>query len=139
MEITAKTENPSFEIIAPLLSRTKVLVLNPLDREALLRIIADSLENIESGIGKLGLRIDQAALDVKSGRIDVLMAEAAVINSFEKEMDGLKVAYIGQMSSGPVSMVLPEGDAELAEKLNAAIAEMLDSGFIDDLAAEYMQ
>lgn len=84
-------------------------------------------------------RIDQAALDVKAGRIDVLMAEAAVIKSFEKEMDGLKVAYIGQMSSGPIEMVIPEGDADLQAKLNAAIKELLDSGYVDELAAKWMQ
>ncbi len=43
--------------------------------------------------------IDQAALDVKSGRIDVLMAEEEVIKSFEAGMVGLKVAYIGRISS----------------------------------------
>jgi polar amino acid transport system substrate-binding protein len=84
-------------------------------------------------------RIDQAALDVKSGRIDVLMAEAAVIQSFEKEMGGLKVAYVGQMSSGPVNMVIPNGDTELAEKLNTAIQELIDSGFIEEMAIKFMQ
>lgn len=33
--IGATTENPSFEIISPLLSRCKVLVLNPLSNTAL--------------------------------------------------------------------------------------------------------
>jgi putative ATPase len=52
------TENPSFEIIAPLLSRTKVLVLNPLTEEALSRIIDDALQNEERGLGQLKLRVD---------------------------------------------------------------------------------
>jgi putative ATPase len=55
------TENPSFEIIAPLLSRTKVLVLNPLVEEALSRIIDDALRDEERGLGQLKLRFDGPA------------------------------------------------------------------------------
>jgi len=55
------TENPSFEVIAPLLSRTKVLVLNPLKEEALARVITDALTDEEQGLGKLKLRLDEAA------------------------------------------------------------------------------
>ena len=84
-------------------------------------------------------RVDQAALDVKAGRIDVLMAEAAVLGSFEKEMGGLKIAYTAEMSSGPMAMIIPDGETELQEKLNAAINELLDSGYVDELAAKWMQ
>ncbi len=58
------TENPSFEVIAPLLSRTRVLVLKELDHEALARIIRDALEDKERGLGALGLAIDPAAQDM---------------------------------------------------------------------------
>lgn len=37
--IGATTENPSFEVISPLLSRTKVIVLKPLSEEDLIKII----------------------------------------------------------------------------------------------------
>jgi polar amino acid transport system substrate-binding protein len=84
-------------------------------------------------------RIDQAALDVRSGRVDVLMAEAAVVKSFEKEIGGLKVAYVGTMSSGPMNMVVPNGSTELVAKLNAAIQELLDAGFIEEMAIKFMQ
>ncbi len=56
------TENPSFEVIAPLLSRTKVLVLKPLDEAALRKIIADALSDEIYGLGKLKLSISQEAL-----------------------------------------------------------------------------
>ncbi len=58
------TENPSFEVIAPLLSRTRVLVLKELDREALGSIIRDALEDRERGLGALGLAIEPNALDM---------------------------------------------------------------------------
>jgi putative ATPase len=58
------TENPSFEIIAPLLSRTRVLVLKELDQEALSRIIRDALDDPERGLGAAGLSIDATAQDM---------------------------------------------------------------------------
>jgi putative ATPase len=58
------TENPSFEVISPLLSRTKVLVLKPLTAEALTKIVNDALADEASGLGKMNLRIDEAALEM---------------------------------------------------------------------------
>jgi putative ATPase len=58
------TENPSFEVIAPLLSRTRVLVLKELDRDALARILQDALEDRERGLGEAGLAIDLGARDM---------------------------------------------------------------------------
>ena len=55
------TENPSFEVIAPLLSRTKVLVLNPLTEKALSQIIDDALADKELGLGEFGLKLDGEA------------------------------------------------------------------------------
>jgi putative ATPase len=55
------TENPSFEIIAPLLSRTRVLVLKPLDEGALNRVIDDALQDEENGLGKLKLTLSPEA------------------------------------------------------------------------------
>src|SRR5512137_1574368 len=58
------TENPSFEVIAPLLSRTRVLVLKELDREALGHILADALQDPERGLGTTGLSIAPEALAI---------------------------------------------------------------------------
>ncbi|MBM3285143.1 MAG: replication-associated recombination protein A [Candidatus Aminicenantes bacterium] len=55
------TENPSFEVIAPLLSRTRVLILNPLTEEALARILEEALADKERGLGSLGLELDSQA------------------------------------------------------------------------------
>ncbi len=43
--IGATTENPSFEVISPLLSRCQVYILKPLDKEALLKILERALKN----------------------------------------------------------------------------------------------
>jgi putative ATPase len=55
------TENPSFEVIAPLLSRTRVLVLNPLSEQALSRILDEGLSDASRGLGKMKLTLDDEA------------------------------------------------------------------------------
>ena len=61
--IGATTENPSFEVISPLLSRSAVYVLKPLSKEALAKIIVRTLKDQERGLGKLNLKISDKALD----------------------------------------------------------------------------
>ena len=55
--IGATTENPSFEVISPLLSRCQVLVLNPLSPDAIGQIIDRALQDVERGLGSWGLAI----------------------------------------------------------------------------------
>ena len=59
--IGATTENPSFEVIAPLLSRAKVLVLQPLSEAEVGLILTRALADAERGLGRAGV---QAAQDV---------------------------------------------------------------------------
>lgn len=49
--IGATTENPSFEVIAPLLSRCQVLVLNPLTADDIDKIIERALKDKQRGLG----------------------------------------------------------------------------------------
>lgn len=56
------TENPSFEVIGPLLSRMKVLVLNPLSEETLIRIVKEALGDEKNGLGKRQLDLEEPAL-----------------------------------------------------------------------------
>jgi putative ATPase len=60
--IGATTENPSFEVIAPLLSRMRVMVLKPFGEEDLIRIVQNALTDEERGLGRLALTIDSDAL-----------------------------------------------------------------------------
>lgn len=51
--VGATTENPSFEVISPLLSRSILVVLKPLSDEALGRILDRALTDAEVGLGRL--------------------------------------------------------------------------------------
>jgi len=61
--IGATTENPSFEVIAPLLSRTRVMLLKPFSEEELSVIIDRAVHDRERGLGKFSLELDSEALD----------------------------------------------------------------------------
>ncbi|MFC2167373.1 replication-associated recombination protein A [Acidobacteriota bacterium] len=56
------TENPSFEVIAPLLSRMRVLLLNPLNEETLVRIVNEALKDKTKGLGNRPIKLDKLAL-----------------------------------------------------------------------------
>ncbi|MGC9159540.1 MAG: replication-associated recombination protein A [Terracidiphilus sp.] len=62
--IGATTENPSFEIIAALLSRCRVYVLHPLTGEQIVALLGRALSDRERGLGALALTADQDALDL---------------------------------------------------------------------------
>lgn len=61
--IGATTENPSFEVIAPLLSRMKVYVLRPLTQEQIVGLLRRALKDVERGLGKEQIEISEQILD----------------------------------------------------------------------------
>ncbi len=60
--IGATTENPSFEVVGPLLSRSRVFVLEPLEPEDVEALCRRALEDEERGLGGRGLEADDDAL-----------------------------------------------------------------------------
>ncbi|PIU85432.1 MAG: AAA family ATPase [Deltaproteobacteria bacterium CG06_land_8_20_14_3_00_44_19] len=68
--IGATTENPSFEVISPLLSRTKVFVLNPLKEEELEIILRRALSDKDRGMGNYRANIDPIELKYIAGMAD---------------------------------------------------------------------
>jgi len=55
--IGATTENPSFEVIAPLLSRCRVFILKPLGEEEIVKVIARALAEPDVGFGGKEVRV----------------------------------------------------------------------------------
>src|SRR6202049_1991959 len=60
--IGATTENPSFEIISALLSRSRVYVLKPLTEEQVVLLLKRALTDEERGLGAMKLRASDAVL-----------------------------------------------------------------------------
>ena len=60
--IGATTENPSFEIISALLSRSRVYVLKPLTEEQIVLLLRRALEDEERGLGSMKLRASDEVL-----------------------------------------------------------------------------
>ena len=82
-------------------------------------------------------RVDQAALDLQAGRIQVLVADFVPAQALMQQFGGFKIVYQGMLYTGPINIVLPDGDAKLQTKINEIIKELQDEGFIDQLALKY--
>ena len=61
--IGATTENPSFEVIAPLLSRCRVFTLNPLDDDQVTEIVRRAIADIDRGLGGLKVLLEPEAME----------------------------------------------------------------------------
>ncbi len=61
--IGATTENPSFEVISPLLSRCRVFTLDALSEEQVRLIVEQSLQDKERGLGNMKVELDNDAFD----------------------------------------------------------------------------
>jgi putative ATPase len=59
--IGATTENPSFEVTSPLLSRSQLLTLKPLNQGEIRTIIQRALAEKERGLGQLNVELDDEA------------------------------------------------------------------------------
>jgi putative ATPase len=61
--IGATTENPSFEVNSPLLSRSRVFVLKPLSDPEIHTIVMRALGDGERGLGKMNIELAEDALE----------------------------------------------------------------------------
>ena len=61
--IGATTENPSFEVISPLLSRTRVYTLEPLNDDDIAEIIDRAIADVDHGLGRDRITLSEDARD----------------------------------------------------------------------------
>jgi len=110
--IGATTENPSFEVISPLLSRMKVYVLHALSEEQILELLRRALKDPVRGLGSEKIETDAVILE----RIAVLAngdarsayntLEALVLGT-EPEARGVKVLSEERLSDVLQKKLLP--------------------------------
>jgi putative ATPase len=62
--IGVTSENPYFDVIAPLRSRLRIFCLEPLKSDDLLEILRRAVADPERGVGGMALQVDDEALDV---------------------------------------------------------------------------
>ena len=65
--IGATTENPSFEVISPLLSRVSVFVMNPLEPKDIVALLKRAILDKERGLGALNIEIEDSVLERIAG------------------------------------------------------------------------
>jgi putative ATPase len=93
--IGATTENPYFSLVTPLLSRTILLRLEPLEADALRSLLRRALSDEDRGLGKLGVDADDEALD---HLIEVAGGDARIA------LTGLEAAALVARSAGLVTV-----------------------------------
>lgn len=103
--IGATTENPSFEVISPLLSRCQVYVLKPLDDEILKQLVNHALEN-DYYLSQYKIRVDEyeALIRISGGDARKLYNALELAVSLEAEKgseeivitDGLVLSHVQQ-------------------------------------------
>ncbi|MCK9460918.1 MAG: replication-associated recombination protein A [Proteobacteria bacterium] len=88
--IGATTENPSFSVIAALLSRCKVLTLEPLAPEEIRSILERALADADKGLGASGVTVEERALEfiAEAARGDARYALSALEIAVQHALGG---------------------------------------------------
>ncbi len=100
--IGATTENPSFEVISPLLSRCQVYILKDLDKENLVELIERGRLTLENQEGKsIEIKENEALLRVSGGDARKLLNALELVVSADTEpksivLDNDKVQHVIQ-------------------------------------------
>ena len=108
--IGATTENPSFQVNAALLSRCRVVVLQPLDSESLERILHNALTDTDHGLGKLNVEIEPEA---KDHLIQSSHGDARVL------LNAMEIAATGNTTQKDALTLITLHDAEQAVQTKA--------------------
>lgn len=103
--IGATTENPSFEIIGPLLSRSRVFILKNLADADIVRIIKRALEDKDRGLGYLEIKIDKESVE--------LLAELAGGDA-RTALNGLELAVKAKLKPKELAVELNKEDIKEA-------------------------
>ena len=132
--IGATTENPSFYLVAPLLSRSRVFRLELLDEAALTSIVQRALEDAERGLGGSAVALDDdamhtlAVLAAGDARTALNILELAV-DSASLDDRGARVVpreVVEQAAQAPTLLYDREGDAHY-DTISAFIKTLRDS------------
>jgi len=128
----ATTENPSFEVIAPLLSRTRVIVLEPLSPEDLQLLLKRALQDEERGLGTQHLTADEEALGFLTqhsqgdARAALNTLEVAATLASQKETTHLDLALVEEAAQHK-ALLYDKGGEEHYNVISAFIKSLRGS------------
>jgi putative ATPase len=110
--VGATTQNPSFEVIPPLLSRARVMVLQPLENEGLKKILLRAIQDKESGLGNLNLVVEPDALehlvDLSSGDARVALNNLEItVDYVAEDREGRRVLDLASVEEALSRKALP--------------------------------
>jgi putative ATPase len=90
--IGATTENPSFEVISPLLSRCQVYILKSLGKKELVSLLDSAIKHLENQTGKkIILQEEEALLRISGGDARKLLNAIELIVSTDKSSDTITI------------------------------------------------
>lgn len=96
--IGATTENPSFEVISPLLSRSRVVVVSPLSKEAITEVLKRA---------------------IKDEKFKIVEKDSGLKKSTSSSISEEALDYLAELSGGDARSAL--GDLELAISLSSKV------------------
>ncbi len=100
--IGVTTENPSFEVISPLLSRSKVLLLRQLETQDFEKIIERAITDKEKGLGKLKVKLSNDAqrilLEAANGDARTVLNALEIAANLTKVRDGKRLISKKEMA-----------------------------------------
>ena len=118
--IGATTENPSFEVISPLLSRSRVVVLQPLSKAAIVKVLKRACKEEGVIVGLEGIRSAAVRGRAREPRGDGSERRGPRSNNSPSISKGA-LDLIAEMSGGDARSAL--GDLELALSLSNEVDE----------------
>ena len=92
--------------------------------------------NIDAEVSRYE-RAEQAIMDLKSGRIDIVAMDYYAAASFVAQ-GGLEIALKTEFSGERMAIAVKEGNTELRDEIDAVVAELQAEGFVEELALKYL-
>ena len=112
--IGATTENPSFEVISPLLSRCRVITLNSLSDEDIAAIMRNALKDKGRGLGDMNLIFDEDAL---SHLVRISDGDArTALNSLESTASLIASSRENPSKENPINITLQDVERAMERK-----------------------
>lgn len=111
--IGATTQNPSFEVIPPLLSRTRVMIFNPLCKKEIKNLLSKAIKDDKKGFGRMDIEIMPDALEFLAAfsrgdaRVALNNLEASVLHALDGQDGGEVLVDIKTVETATDRKALP--------------------------------